>query len=464
MNEKIKKLLSDTGIFFFGGLGSKVILFFLLPFYTRFLSPNEYGIADLVFVFVNFAQSFFSLSISDAVLRFALDKKNKSVDVLIMALTILSITSTLLVIISLAVAYVSALENWSKFAVIILILTMYRNSLSNFIKAVNKNKIYAYEVCLNTLILAVTSIVLIYVYQFGLLGYFYSQIISLFFSCCFLLFYSGLSFRNYNNIHLNKILGKKMLVYSMPMIANASFWWVINSSNRFFLNKYWGIAEIGLFAVAAKMPSLLTTLTGFFSQAWTIAATTEYDNEKDEGFYQRIYQVYSLVLFSVAIIVITCIKPLMFLLVGEAFKDAWKYVPYLIASGVFAAIASFFGAFYTAAYKNTNALLSTLFAAGVSILFNMFLIPNYGNMGASMSTFAVFFSVAVYRLLDTQRFFTCAINYKTQVIMTALLLLQCLFVVSSEWFYLSGAVSLAIIFILNRKFLMQYLHYGNIRR
>ena len=45
MNDKLKSLFKDTLIFAFGSLGSKLILFFMVPLYTTCRTQAEYGIA-----------------------------------------------------------------------------------------------------------------------------------------------------------------------------------------------------------------------------------------------------------------------------------------------------------------------------------------------------------------------------------------------------------------------------------
>lgn len=44
---KYKKLLSNSLIFTLGNLGSKLLVFILVPLYTYALTPKEYGFADL---------------------------------------------------------------------------------------------------------------------------------------------------------------------------------------------------------------------------------------------------------------------------------------------------------------------------------------------------------------------------------------------------------------------------------
>ena len=72
MNNKYKLLLKDTFIFAIGSLGSKVILFFLVPLYTNYLTTAEYGTADLVSTFSTLLVPIVSLSIERAVIRFGM--------------------------------------------------------------------------------------------------------------------------------------------------------------------------------------------------------------------------------------------------------------------------------------------------------------------------------------------------------------------------------------------------------
>ena len=59
-------------IFALGNLGSKIIVFFLVPFYTHYLTTEEYAIGDSVFTASQLLIPFFSIVIFDAVIRYAL--------------------------------------------------------------------------------------------------------------------------------------------------------------------------------------------------------------------------------------------------------------------------------------------------------------------------------------------------------------------------------------------------------
>ena len=74
MDKKYRRLLSNTAILALGTIGSKLLVFLLLPLYTRCLTKAEYGISDIITQSANFLMPIMSLGISDAVFRYTLDK------------------------------------------------------------------------------------------------------------------------------------------------------------------------------------------------------------------------------------------------------------------------------------------------------------------------------------------------------------------------------------------------------
>ena len=86
-------LLKDTFIFALGSVGSKVILFFLVPLYTNYLTTEEYGLADLVFSLAQLIIPVTSIVIFDAVLRFGLSKDEVKENVLLVGLFVCFIGS-----------------------------------------------------------------------------------------------------------------------------------------------------------------------------------------------------------------------------------------------------------------------------------------------------------------------------------------------------------------------------------
>lgn len=71
---QIKKLAMNTVIFGIGNLGSKLLIFLLIPIYIYFLTPEQLGEADLVVSTVTLFIPLVTLRVAVAVIRFGIKK------------------------------------------------------------------------------------------------------------------------------------------------------------------------------------------------------------------------------------------------------------------------------------------------------------------------------------------------------------------------------------------------------
>jgi len=71
--DRYKKLVSNTFTFAVGTFSSKILVFLMLPLYTRVLSSAEYGKVDLIVQTCNILIPIASLGIVNAVIRFGLE-------------------------------------------------------------------------------------------------------------------------------------------------------------------------------------------------------------------------------------------------------------------------------------------------------------------------------------------------------------------------------------------------------
>ena len=67
---KYKRLGKNTLLVFIGNAGSKLIGLVMLPFYTSWLSVEDYGVTDIINVYVSFLVSIVSCCIAKAIFLF----------------------------------------------------------------------------------------------------------------------------------------------------------------------------------------------------------------------------------------------------------------------------------------------------------------------------------------------------------------------------------------------------------
>ena len=134
MNKKSKKLLSNTFLFLIGSIGSKFIQFLLVPLYTYTLTKNEFGVTDLVLTTINFLIPFFSIQISDGLLRFGLDKNENQNDIINSSFRIVFIGSCMSILLSPILCISEIIKTWILYFLLIMNLRMYRDLFSIVLK------------------------------------------------------------------------------------------------------------------------------------------------------------------------------------------------------------------------------------------------------------------------------------------------------------------------------------------
>ena len=443
------QLISNTFLFALGNFGSKFLVFLLVPLYTHALTTGEYGISEILVTATNLLIPFVSLSIQDATLRFALDKKNNEGEVIKNTVAVLAVGSLVSCLLMPLVKLYRPLADWSSFFVAISIAYMIRNAFSVYIKAIGKSRLFALDSIFYTALLMLSNILFLTVFKWGLQGYFYAILVSSLLSII-LLISGGHIVQSCKSSHINRNLMRDMLKFSLPMILNNVSWWIINSSDKMMIEYFMSAGDSGIYSVAAKMPSLIAAVTNIFNQAWVISSVSEYDTTRDSSFFSNIFNAFNAVIILFAAGIIFIIKPFMQIYVGPSFVSCWQYVPLLLLGSIFQSYASFFGAIYTSAKRNVSVMMTTFLAAGINFVLNIILIKAMGIQGAVIATAVAYLVVFVFRMIDSQKYIKFHINFAQVGISVLILTAQCL-VTIVDWhpFIISGACIVALLIINN---------------
>ena len=399
---KYKKLIGNTVIFAIGSFSSKLLVFLLMPLYTRVLTTSDYGVMDIIVNTSNLLIPIVMVSINEGIIRFGLDRSVRKSDVLS---TGLGVCLAGFLVFGLFIPLMKWVEFISSYTMLIYAYVLagcLKSVVSQFVRAIGYVKLYAFDGILSTFTTVVFNILLLVVFKWGINGYVLSTVLSNVLSVLFLFWIANLK-KFVKPRQVSPAIAKAMLVYSLPLIPTTIFWWITNVSGRYMVTYFLGESANGLFSVAYKIPTVITMISGIFSQAWQISAVTEADDPGQSRFYSDIFSSYQTVVFMCASGVLLLIKPITAILVSEAFYPSWKYVPFLVLSVIFSCFVTFLGTFYMVAKKNAMALVTTYVGAGLNLVLNYFLIPKYGVNGAAFATFACYFTVFVLRAVDTRR-------------------------------------------------------------
>ena len=386
-SSKYSSLAGNMFLFSVSNFGSKIISFLLVPLYTYVLTTEEYGTVDLISTTATLLIPILTLNIQDAALRFALDKNYSPKDVITTALRINLIGAVILGA-GLLILVFTGLFNISTEYLFFLFLLYFFGALNNaftlYLKAKDKVSVIMVSGLLNTFLMCMLNILFLLVFKTGITGYLVSMAAASFASVLYQ-FFAGKIFKDIE-LRRDKNITREMVVYSLPLVANSLAWWINNASDRYILTFMCGVAINGIYSVAYKIPTILTTVQNIFYNAWSISAIKEFDSEDKDGFIGNIFSLYSFVsVMSCSAIMILNI-PISSLLYAKEFFEAWKCVPFLLVGTVFNGMALFEGCLFTAVKKTKDVSKTTLLGAGINIICNFIFIKFFGALGAALAT------------------------------------------------------------------------------
>lgn len=444
-----KYLLKNTVIFSIGNFGSKLITFFLVPLYTNVLTTAEYGTVDLMTVLTTVVVPIITLNISEAVMRFSMDKDVKKEKILSIGLLISIVAS---IISMLSIPVFNAFAVTSNYSVL---LSLYVLSFSVslillcYIRGIEKLLDYSIISIVQTAIIAILNIIFLVKFKLGIKGYILAYTISYFVTILLCLIRGNIK-QNLKAFKVEKSLLKKMLKYSILLIPNSLMWWVMNSLDRIMVTSMIGVAENGIYAVSYKIPSILTTLTNIFNQAWMFSAVKEKESKDKNQYTTSIFNGLSTSVITITMLLLLILKSLLKVYVGADFYTSWKYVPPLIVGSAVLTLGTFLSNEYTAHKDSKGFLYSSLLGAIVNVTLNYIFIPKIGVLGASLATCISYVIVFIFRVFNTKKYVEIAYNNPKLIIDWCLLLASAFIVyLPGHWSFLN--IITIMIFIFNEK-------------
>lgn len=399
---KYKKLVSNSVVFAIGNFGSKFITFIMLPVYTIFMTTTDYGTADLIQTTSNLLLPLVSLNIFEGVMRYAMDDGTDSSAVLNVGMKFTTIGSMIVGLIAVIAGILGHLN--VAFLCLLIVMQAFQSLFTQFLKAIEKIRLFAINGILLTVITAALNIVFLVVFHLGIIGYMTSLILATAISNGYLFILGGI-FERFSGTMRNdesKQLSSEMIAYSLPLIPNSIAWWATSTISRYFIVVILGAAANGVFAVANKIPSLLSVVNSIFFQSWQISAIDEFDKPDSGKFFSTVFQKYEQFLFLGSSGILLFLSVIFKFVVGRNFQGAILYVPMLLLSVIYSSFASFFGQYYVASKKTFKVFTTTVYGAVLNVILNLILVPAIGLMGAAIGSVVSYLLVWGLRVKDTR--------------------------------------------------------------
>jgi len=415
----VKTLLSHTVIYGIGLVLNRSIGFILLPLYSNYFAPADWGVYNIVASIWIFLSVIYSLGFENSFMKYFIEEKIKERKKVIYssALLFLCISSivfsAILYFSSASVASLIHFDNPLKGISLIKILsillffdTIYRIPLL-LLRAELNTKVYTYLTLVTVIINIGLNIFLIAVQGYGVEAIFYSYILSVLVTTVLSLFIT----KSYliPKISFDEI--KKQFGFGINFIFIGLFIIFIDTSDRFFLKYYFDETVVGIYSANYRLGAVMSLIIAAYKFSWTPYFMNIQDNPDNKKIISNVFTyfvftgLFLFLVFSFFTDDLVKIKIGNFYMLNEAYWSGLKIIPIILLSYFFSGlystmnVASFFA-------NRTDVLLKiALLGLSVNTILNVILIPAYEMTGAAVSTLVTYIAMFAFLYYKSQQIF-----------------------------------------------------------
>lgn len=409
-----KSLFFLSAIYAIGNFGSRVLSFLLVFFTTYYLTSSEVGELDLILISLNILIPLFSLQISDSIFRWLITAKESSDNKSIVSTGIIFyfFSSALFIFIWLGLDFFNlvSLRQSNYFLALVIVQSLYI-LLQQTVRGLGYNKLYAVNGVINSFINVALSVYFLVFTNLKIEG----LLISIITAYCLTIIQLVVVSKIYKSVNLKlfdiKLL-KEMLAYSCPMVPNSLSWWGISSSNRYLILLFLGASFNGIFAIAFKLPTIVTMIVGIFTLAWQEKSILTFDDKNRNEYYTSIFDKYCSLLICFSAIVLSFNNILFHYFIDKSFNESKYLVPLLMLSTILSSLASFYSSGFLGAKKTSSLFISTLLSGILTIILSYLLIPYLGLYGAAIGILVGYVFLLLLRIYQSKDIFRIHVNYQ----------------------------------------------------
>lgn len=406
-----RKAITHSTIYAVGNMLRQLAGFIMLPIYTHYLTPHDYGVVGLIIFFIGLMEVFFGARLVLAVPKFYHDantqqERNAVVSTALIITFLVSVFFTALMIVfsePLSTALLGDDHYGKSMALFsVLLVTQALEFYGMTFLRILERPIAFVTVSLLKLVLQLSlNIWFIVGLEMGVLGIALSSAISsllfAFLLTVFTLYHTGVLF--------DKAMAIKQLLFCWPLWVGSLAGIYIGSANRMYIRIFSTLDDIGLYELAVKFSSILLLVVWEpFSQYWNIERFSIYRNSDNAAATFRVVFRFMVALLAIVGVGISIFaQPVIELMSDESFHLAFEAVPLLVGAAFFGCLVQFCDFPFLAKAKTAVMSQNTYICAAVVSVFYFLLIPSFGFVGASLALMLAQFVQFVVTYIRSRR-------------------------------------------------------------
>ena len=291
LGRQLKRLGKHSAIYGLGGLVSRILAVLLLPLYTRYLSPSDYGKVETLIALTTVIGIVLRMGIHSAFFRFYFDSQDpgdrrrvvRTSFWFTMAMATAGLAGGVLLAAPIAdVLFGSPGDSELVMAAFVgLWAGMNYEQLTSLFRVEERSVAFVSASLANIFLTIGATLLLVVALDQGPIGVIVGNFTGTLIVYAVLVGYR----REQLGLEFDRGLLREMNRFGIPLVPTALFLWVTNFSDRIFLVKLADTEEVGLYSVGVRIASAMVLLLTAFRLAWPAFAYSIDDDREARRTY-----------------------------------------------------------------------------------------------------------------------------------------------------------------------------------
>ena len=390
VTDQIKKTAKNSAIYAVGTILRRITALVMLPIYTRYLSPADYGVIELLSMAIEMASILIGLRISQAMFRYYIladsqQEKRTVVSTVLITVAFSSILgASIMYLLADDITYFIFGNSDYVFEFRLFVFTLVTNAIGavgmSYLRA-RQMPVFFVAVSIAMLMIQVTlNIVFVVMLEMHVTGVVYAALLS------GIIVGLGLTVFIVANVgvHYSKEVMQQLVGYVAPLILASIGAFYVAYADKYFIRLFGSLTDVGLYALAARLSSILGTVFEAFNMSWGADRFEVVKKENAQQNFEQIFRFMSAGIFLSGAGLALFASDFFRIMTHPDFYTAAYIVPLL----VLAAIARVYVIFcnFGAMYRDSTIIMAqaSWIKAVVATVGYLLLIPALGVYGAAL--------------------------------------------------------------------------------
>jgi len=395
------RVAKTSAVYSLGSLAEKGIGFFLVPMYTRYLTPEDYGVLAMLGAVVAPMAVIAGLGVSSGLTMSYNqeyddnEQERRRAVGTVLAITAISGTALLAVILILSTTFSNLFFSTPIYSTCFKLMgiAMFLETLlavGLLVLRIQERAVRYVSVVLFKFVVGIgLNILLLVGFKWGIQGVLVSAIISSLLAWL----YIGIKLTWEIKPKVSLMQFKIMFLFGFPIMFSGIIHQVMSLSDRYFIQFMVGSTELGLYSLGSRFGMIVSALVIMpFILAWGPFAWAVYREPNALETYARTTTYYLLVAGGVALVISALAREAIQIMATPDFYSAYRVVPFIALAWVIHGLVNMAALGMALAKKTWWMPIIVAIATVTNLGLNFLLVPMWGMVGAAIAT-AVAFSI-----------------------------------------------------------------------